>query len=88
MTELQLRKLGKIFRLASSSMAVNVTINIHDASKQGAREIIKGIPRGFRKKSKITVCGSDWTEATKRNVYGLSHLEVTVFYPKKKGGEK
>jgi hypothetical protein len=49
---------------------------------------MKEIPKNFRRKTRITGGGSDWIEAAKGNVYGLGHLEVTVFYPKRKGGDE
>lgn len=87
MTKIQLEKLGRIIDLARPPVKVNMSMYIHSTSRDEAREIIKRIPKNFRRTSKVTESGSDWTETIKRNVYGLGRLEVTVFYPKKKGGE-
>lgn len=84
MTELQLQKLGNIFRLARPSSDTNVEINIHVKSKQEERKIMRGIPKSFRRKTMITEHSTDWTEAKKSNIYGLGRLQVTVFYPKGK----
>ena len=84
MSKLQLEKIGKILGLAKPTTKVHMTIYMHDVSREDAKGIMKRIPKNFRKKSKITDCGNDWSEATKGNVYGLGHLEVTVFYPKRK----
>jgi len=87
MTKIQLGKLERIIKLTEPSKATNIIVYMHVASKKEAIEILKRIPKNFRRTSRATECGSDWTEAIKSNVYGLGRLEVTVFYPKEKGGE-
>jgi len=82
--KLQFNRLERIFRLASPSTTINVVIYMHDVSRKEAKEIMKRMPRGFHKTSKVTESGSDWSEAIKSNVYGLGRLEVTVFYPKER----
>ena len=88
MTDLQLAKLGKILRLLKPRVEVNMTIYIHETSRKEAKEIMRQLPKSFRRKSKVTESGHDWSEARKSHIYGLGRLEVTVFYPKRKGGEK
>ena len=88
MTEKQLEKLGKILNLMSPSTEMNIDIYVHNISKKEAVEIMKGMPKGFRKTTRITESGNNWKEAIKSNVYGLGRLEVTVFYLKGKGGDK
>ena len=88
MTEKQLEKLGKIISLMGSSGRMNIDIHVHNVSKKKAVKIMRGMPKGFRKTTRITESGNNWKEAVKSNIYGLGRLEVTVFYPKEKGGDE
>ena len=87
MTKKQLEKLGKIINLLSPSNEISMDIYRHNVSKKEAKEIMRGMPKGFRKTTRITESGNDWKDANKSNVYGLNRLQVTVFYSKEKGGE-
>ena len=84
MTDLQLAKLEKLIKTVGPTKDVNMSIYIHKLSKERADEIMRGIPRSFRRGKKESGPGIVWRDAVKEDIYGFGRIEITVFYPIRK----
>jgi len=87
MTKKQLERLGKIIKLLGPAKTPNMDIYLHNVSEKEAKEIMRKLPKAFRKRTNITENGNNWKEAKTEGMYGFGRLTVSVFYSKEKGGE-
>ena len=88
MTNVQMAKLAKIFKIMGGTKDINLDIYLHDQSPETVNRITSELPKGFR------IWGNSLNGGNVRykcweayNLYGFDSIEVTV-YTKKKGGDK